>query len=357
MYTEEVQEPSENDYNNRQLDLFQGFLCNNTEEREKLSNTIELWDSVPRYSISRRQQLTIRDEKTGTLPIYTIEFTYKGESFRAEIRPAKINDKDVSGVIRTIEYYPSNREELVEDALRKLASQKPHGFVRLQPKEASGVAFSLNGLRIELAERGHAFSYQEIVLSLNILHFSSIDIYKDDKEKTARLSSSYLPVLAAVSRNQIEADSTSKWLVHFHPFITKGITTLAYRQFNYEKMMGLSTQLCRWIHKYLCMKFTQASMLTPPFQIYYKTIKRNSGLLKQKKERENFIDVENALNELKSKAVLADWEKTESLGPRGKKLDTLYKLRPTSEFCREARAANKRHADVTAAALCKKHQS
>jgi hypothetical protein len=37
-------------FNNQQIDLFQTFLCNTNDEKERLSNTIELWDSIPALS-------------------------------------------------------------------------------------------------------------------------------------------------------------------------------------------------------------------------------------------------------------------------------------------------------------------
>jgi hypothetical protein len=40
-------------FSNPQLSLFQDFVCNNNHERQQLSNTIELWDSIPGYSMSR----------------------------------------------------------------------------------------------------------------------------------------------------------------------------------------------------------------------------------------------------------------------------------------------------------------
>ena len=43
-----------------QIDIFQTFLCNTNSERDHLSNTIELWDSLPKYSISR-QEMTKRE--------------------------------------------------------------------------------------------------------------------------------------------------------------------------------------------------------------------------------------------------------------------------------------------------------
>ncbi|MFZ4701856.1 MAG: replication protein, partial [Candidatus Methylumidiphilus sp.] len=95
---------------------------------------------------------------------------------------------------------------------------------------------------------------------------------------------------------------------------------LAYRQHNYKLMMELSSQLCRWLHKYICIKFTQASLMGSPFEIHYKTIKRDSGLLARKRERTNFTDIEEALDELKEKCVICEWTKTEVFGIRGKRL-------------------------------------
>ena len=354
-------EPNTSDFDNRHMAVFTNFLCNTEEERQRLSNTIEFWDSIPRYSVTRRQQNSIRDEKTGMLPTYIAEFCYKGETFRIEIVPARLNALDEKGIRRfdeknmllTVDYYPSNREELVEAALRKIASQHSSGFMRDKSSDVnnvvfSGVMFSLYELMIELASTGHTFSYQQLIESLNILNSAQIKIYKEDTKKkdTGLVSSNYLPVLAAVTRDHYLFDSSSKWMVHFHPFVTQGILMLAYRQYNYKLMMGLSSQLCRWLHKYICIKFTQASLMGSPFEIHYKTIKRDSGLLARKRERANFTDIEEALDELKEKCVLCEWTKTEVFGIRGKRLDTVYRLSPSIQFIRETKAANKRKGDA-----------
>ncbi len=43
--------PNAADFQGQQLDLFRSFLCNNEEERARLSNSFDLWDSVPRYAV------------------------------------------------------------------------------------------------------------------------------------------------------------------------------------------------------------------------------------------------------------------------------------------------------------------
>ena len=48
---------------NRQLQLFQGLLANSPDEREALSNTVDLWDSIPRYTVSRSRMKEIGSER------------------------------------------------------------------------------------------------------------------------------------------------------------------------------------------------------------------------------------------------------------------------------------------------------
>jgi hypothetical protein len=102
--------PTESD--NPQLNLFRDFLYNKEEEREKLSNAIDLWDSVPRYSVSKQAMNRARDTG-GDLENYTITFQYCGNAFTCTVYPARITDFD--GKKRS--FYPSANEELVEDAL------------------------------------------------------------------------------------------------------------------------------------------------------------------------------------------------------------------------------------------------
>ena len=49
-----IPKPAPPEFENQQLNLFQKFLCNTNGEREHLSNAIDLWDNVPRYSVSRQ---------------------------------------------------------------------------------------------------------------------------------------------------------------------------------------------------------------------------------------------------------------------------------------------------------------
>jgi hypothetical protein len=331
--------PIEADFEGAQLDLFRAFLCNNDTERAQLSNTFDLWDSVPRYAMSRQQMTKIRKEK-GFLSLQHIPFQYRQNPFEVRIQAARIYDEKTK---TETDYYPSANEELIEDALRKIAAGQQHNAFFDKPNYRSGVTFSLHMLREELERRGHSRSYQQIVLSLNILAGSMIEIRTmSDEEGEGFTKSGYFSGLAAVSRNKLVEDPKAKWIVQFHPLVTQAMDTLTYRQFNYAQMMSHQTQLARWLHKQLSLKFTFAS-LTTQFETRYSTIKRDSALLSSyTRERDAITKLDAAWNELKTNGALMKVEKQEILGSRGKLEDVVYTLTASFDFISEMKAANKR---------------
>lgn len=318
-----------------QMSLFGQFLANTVEERESLSNVIDFWDCIPRYAVSQLAQNKARtvDNFLGN---HTAQFHYQGRTYTCIISPARIEDED--GIVR--DYYPSANEELVEDALRKIAAERDAGFFD-KSNYQSGVQFSLYGVAQELAKHGKTRSHGEIERSLQILAKSIIEIRSTENGEKMAISP-YLPSLVAVSKSRLKEDSKAKWAVHFHPFVTRSIDQLTYRQYNYALMMKHKSQLARWLHRQLSLKYTFAE-LTKPFEMRYSTVKRDSGLLNEySRERAAFEFLEEAFGELKSADILYSYTRKNITGPRNKILDAVFILTPSLEFVTEVKAANKR---------------
>jgi len=148
--------------------------------------------------------------------------------------------------------------------------------------------------------------------------------------------------MTAASRELRDEDPDARWIVQFHPLVSQSIEQLGYRQFNYATLMALPTQLSRWLHKQLSIKFTFASMLGNPFEMYYSTIKRDSNMLNCERERDNRSEVDRAFAELVKSKVLRDVQKRSVIEGKGKIVDVVYLLYPSGEFVREMKAANVR---------------
>lgn len=335
---------SDNAFTNQQLCIFQTFLANSEEQRDDLSNAIDLWDNSPRFSVTRKQQEALR-EPGGYLPITTIIFKYKGNDFKAEIRPARLHVLDEKGnqTGNTIEYYPSAREEIIEHALRKLALEPLNGFYD-KTQFRSGCRFTVYQLRKHLKEQGHDFKHNQIVEALHILAYSSIELSGKVNDMIIEgNNNSYINLLNYVTKDSLAKDRNSKWLIQFHPLITNSIQKVTYRQFNYKRLMDCKTQLARWLINQLVLKYTNAAMIND-FKMHYITIKRDSGLLTgYKLERQAIAELDSAWEELRTDlGVIATLKKDVEYGKRNKIMNVIYTITPTSKFVAEQKAANKR---------------
>lgn len=324
-------------YTSRQIDLFQTFLCNTDEQREQLSNAIPLWDCLPKYALSKRAADKLRKDKK--LPsLLKLHSHYLGQEYEIIIQPARFMDSEGN----ITEHYPSSNEELIEDALRRIATIQNDGFFEDEKDCRSGVSFTIYQLRKELEKHGHTRSYQQIVLSLKILANSIIRIQAANNKNRGFLDSAYLSRLAGVSKAKIEEDPNSKWYVEFHPLITEAIKSIDYRQYNYAMMMSHTTHLARWLHKYLVIKFTYAS-IGKIFEIRFSTIKRDSALLDgYTRQRDAIKAMSDALVELKHHGVIASFAEEKIFGRRQQIEDVIFKVSPTPKFSSEIRAANRR---------------
>lgn len=336
----EVAPVADDAFVNRRLSLFQDFLANTGDQREALSNAIDLWDSIPRYAVSRAR-IGIMRTVEGFLPVMELPFNYRGRSLAATIYPAQVKGKDG----KWISYYPSAREELIEHALRKISAEQQVGFFD-QSNYRSGARFSLHQLRKELEQQGHSLRYDELVEGLDILSLSAIEIVgTNDDSDEAFARSTYLTALTGVKRKDYEADNQTRWAVQFHPLVTQSIDQVTYRQFNYQRLMRCSTQLARWLISQLVLKYTQAAMINS-FDMRYSTIRRDSALLNgYGRERDAVAALDSAWEELKTLCVLSLIKKVEQRGARNKLQDVAYTLHPTNKFAAEQKAANRRQRD------------
>jgi hypothetical protein len=315
-----------------QLNLFE-FI----QPREKhYSNTIELYDFMPKYHWGKVER--INDTFLKSLER---SFECRGTKYKIEIKPARLKDKE--GAER--EYFPSKREELVEDALRRFATAGQGLFL----DDAAGVTFTLYQLQQELKRNGHSYSTAQLKDALLICAETKIIVSTGDG--TTVFVSSVFETLGLQTREDWkDKGQKSKAFVRFNSLVTESIKTGTFRQLNYEKAMSYKSIIARQLHKRMSHHYTQAS-ITQPYHITLSTIIRDFGLTEYDTPKHNLRNVCKALDEMKQFEVLLSYriEPTHDTQARNKLTNAKLILTPHPTFAGEVMQANKRHGRFTKA--------
>lgn len=315
-----------------QLSLFQ-FLDLKPAEQTRYSNTIELYDFMPKYHWGKVERIGGE-----FLRVLKREFECRGTRYKIEVAPAVITDRD--GKERY--YYPSKREELVEDALRRFATTERGVFL----DDRAGVTFTLYQLQQELKKNGHSYSIKELKDALYICAKTTLTVTIENGN--AVLISNMFETLGLQTREDWKGTSTKqKAFVRFNSLVSESIKSGSFRQLDYEKAMSYSNVIARQLHKRMSHHFTQAS-ITTRYEIKLSTIIRDFGLAEYARPSLNLTHVLKALDEMKEKAVLLSYEVHKSLdhSNRNKLIDAKLVLTPHPFFSVEARKINERHGRI-----------
>jgi hypothetical protein len=309
-----------------QYDLFSQFLTN---DPDSVSNTVELWESIPKYFFTPAQVEKLRT-LTGHADPYEQPYSYKDMDCIVTIQPALIKQKDGSYKA----FFPSVTEELIEESLKKILTDQNYG-IHDPYKTETWVKFSLYMVQKELKKRNKSRSLDQIKAAIQIMSQCIIMISKGKKEIW---KGAILQDLVTVDREEYIEDTGALHAARLPLFISHAIDKLEYRQFNIDRHMQLKTQLSRWLYKRFVHRYKQASMIDT-YHFMYSTVKAESRYLEGKTERNNRKKMLDALEELKGQGILMSYEVRETKEGR-KIIDVKYTVTASLDFRTEQKAAN-----------------
>jgi len=329
---EEKRTPPENRKNSLQMTMFSSYLTNDDRE---VSNTIELWESIPKYFLTSVQMEKLRSGK-GLAEPYEMDYVSNDRSYSIEIQPALIKQKN--GKYKA--FFPSASEGLIEEVLKKIFTEQNLGLHEVKKVE-SWVRFSLRMIYRELKKRGKTRDLAQIKHSIDVMSKCQITVFQEGKRL---FRGAILSDLIPVDRDAYEDNPNAHWITRLPVFISHAINTLQYRQFNYSRYMECKEQLTRWLYKRLITRFKQAS-ITTEYHFMFLDLKQSSGLLQMTSTQGNRRKVIYALNELVEREIILKNYAVEERKEGRKIVDIKYTVKATPEFIQEQKAANKRYSN------------
>ena len=325
---EEKKKPPQETVKNVQYDLWGQFVTN---DASKISNTVEIWEGIPKYFFTPKQVEKLREDSGHADPF---EWLY-GKSGKVIIQPALIK---TDGKYKA--FFPSITEELVEEALKKIFTDQQYGLHSSNTSDPeSWVRFTLRMLHKELKSRGKGRSIAEIKHAIEVMSSCIIIVHSQGKEIWR---GTILQDLITVGRQDYIENTAAHHMARLPLFISHGINRLEYRQFNYDRLMTCKEQLSRWIYKRLINRYKQANHMND-YHFMYSDLK-GSGFLQQSTERDNRKKVLSALNELVNHKVISAFHSEKKKQGRTI-IDVKYTVNPSGDFVIEQKAANKRAKD------------
>jgi len=309
-----------------QMSLFEILDPRPRADSGPYSNTIEFYDSLPKYSWEAQREF--KDLKNAIL---TRRCVLRGIEFTAIIKPAIIRKPDGSTVL----IYPGPREELLEDALRKLAVSGNGAII----EGRAGVTFTLYQLQQELASTGHSYNLNEIKEAIQVCRGATLECQQIDGE--SYISSSFFPMVGLTTRGDfLKKGGNARCYVQFSPMVDSSIQSLTFRQFNYRLSMGIKSPLARFLFKRMSHYYVQASEKNPytPSLVSFLS---QSPRVPSPRMPENIRAMKNALDILVEHEVIERYEANPAKKGR-KTLDVYYVIYPHPTFIKDAIIANKK---------------
>lgn len=305
-----------------QLSLFE--IVELPGEQQRYSNTIELYDALPKYNwAAQREYADIKDA-----PPLIRHCSVGRQDYKVIVNPAYVPKKGGSVLI-----YPGQREELIEDALRKLAV----GGQALMVDSKVSVVFTLYQLQQELKSMGHSYNLDEIKESIYVCRGATLECYADDG--ATLISSSFFPTIGLTTKGEwATKKKAAKCFVQFHPMVTSSILNLTFRRFNYSLSMQINSPLARFLYKRMCHYFTHASS-TMPYCTHLVGFLNQSPRGLSARMSENTRAMKNALEALIKHKVVSHYHE-EQLKSGRSVLDVMYTIYPHDDFVEMVRQAN-----------------
>jgi hypothetical protein len=314
------------DQNVFQLSLFQ-------PPNGRQANYSALFDLAPRYTARPE-----RKKDSFFLDSVTREFSFNEELYTVTITPARI--RDAAGVER--DEFPGEREALVEDVIRKMASDSMLG-----EQDQVLTNFSVYAVCAELKRHNHTFNNREVKEALAILHRTVIEIAKvptGDRKAKPVVSASVFPTLAL----RDDSDPKALTYVTLNPFLAQAIKTLAFERVDYEWMMQIKGQLARWVFKRVSLMLANGDPVPELMEISASEIASNFGSQWTRK-RDLLAHVGKVIDHLVEVKMISEYRATDVKSGRVKD-DVIYTVRFSERFLRDRAAAAKAASFVSAKA-------
>ncbi|CAL4326028.1 RepB family plasmid replication initiator protein [Buchnera aphidicola] len=304
-------------------------------KKDEYSNTIEIYDAIPKYVWNQK-----KENVNLSNAILIRHCNLRGKRFLIKIKPAIIEKTNFNTEL----IYPGQREEILEDVLRKLAVEGKGKII----DGKAGVIFTLYELQKELIKVGHGYNLNEIKEAIQVCQGATLECISNDKK--VFISSSFFPVISLTTKKFLTTNKNKGiCYIQFNPLVNNAINNLSFRQYNYTIGMQIRSPLARYMYKRMSHYWVQAHKLSPYTPSLISFLNCSSRELSLRIS-ENIRAMKNALDILIKKKVINSYKSNKKKYGR-KIIDVKYVIIPHQNFVKQIMRSNKKKQQTIKQAL------
>jgi len=309
----------------------------NNSKNLAYSHALNFLNSVPRFD--RRK---INYELTRECEDFERAFitTFDKAQYKITITGAtitRINKK--TGTKEKIVMWPGTREEKVESAILKLASNGG-----ITPPTSTGVrSYGCNFSIFQIREIT-GMNQGDIKDAIDVLSKSNLDIKMvNGGDSSQTMSATFLPIKYVSEKVGSKNDKCN---IVFHPAVMRAIDTLGFRPYEYELAEKHNKSLTKYMHKRLITRYTYAAV-NKSYHFKLRNLINDFGkipsdqIISDKALKNLRRDMRISLNELVDCEVIAPrWTCEATKDNQGEIVDYKFEVLAAPQFAKAQKLAN-----------------
>lgn len=339
------------------------------------TNLIALYDLAPRFVFPTQERGAKEADDAAPPKDHFVKsrrrtFSVKGHEYTITLQPARLykrvanaisdesaqtphrHDDTVGPGEVEVECFPGEREQIVEQVVRRLAMDRNRLTLAGEKRETVRVHVSLYEIKRELAAVNRSLNTSQIREALEILARSRMIIARaSDEAGSGRrprnlLESTAFPSFAVRAKPGSEkgdGDDADTYL-DFNPLVSAAIRELTFQPISYEWLMRLKSPISRWLYNRLSIEYEAAVSAVNeagevrPVALSATEIIRNSGINEWSRRRDTLRYVSAAVDALVDEGILVGVDK--QLDRQGRRIDDIdYVMFPSRKFLEQVRRA------------------
>jgi hypothetical protein len=241
-----------------QLSLFVDAKKSEQGLKNSFSNSFNGYDLWSRFLRNNRKQVKVSEAGDRVAVSRRISEKVNGMHYEGQldISPAVLRGKDADYFA-----WPSDREEKVERALIRLASQGKIARLNGRMGERYAIYFSIKELQNELKSVNQTLSATEIKESLNILKGSELSLkYCIEDENGENYSESKMNYLSSIHFSGLSGKSSVMCIAFLNEFMSQQIESIGYKSYYFNRVQSFKRTLSRWMSLRLYQMFSYAAV-------------------------------------------------------------------------------------------------